>query len=412
MSYLRVIRGMIMIQQAGTVNTEIAKIIGNKKEIVNWVSYDSGFCDIYTKSGRSLSIGPSGAFETCTSSSLTSSLYWQHSLERARTKRRHRLFGLIKKRDKNNLPTKKGLKFFLKQLNGAIDLEDLATPSTRECWDYMSGIESGDVEILSRFDFNFPTVIRLNKDGRWFVTGPSISNVFYEIDPISFRKLDTIDVISQRKFNLGDYLIRTVDQRLFYGENGVLNSELNPSTLKNYPDQFISTAVLPDFRDLRCLGNGQRGKSISDNKILLRNKEDVYAAMIDIADGNAVVGDYKATNGTMKLIGVLGYIQRIRELNGNEFALRKAMDYVISNIDVSKAFRGNRRKGRPFSYKPSALRKEAAKDVMQHDGFSHIKYGGDRILVLDNLAGRLLLSISMLGAIATFSNSGVSYVRI
>lgn len=307
----------------------------------------------------------------------------------------------MKKRRPSSYTAQRGLRLSLKPLNGTIDLEDLAIPSTRERWDYMSKIESGEVGILSRFDFRFPTTIRVSHDGRWFLTAPPIYNTFYEIDPISFKKVDTIDSLFQRTFNSSDYLIRTTDQRLFYGRNEKLESELNPSTLKDVPDQFISASVFPDFRYHRYSGNGQRGKSIFDNKILLRSKNEVCDAMIDIADGNADVADYKATNGTRKMMGMLTYIQKVRDACGNECALKRAMDYVIEETDIPGVYLGSKGDGGPFKHKNLAVGAEPKKDGMQHDGFSHINYGGDeRLTVIDT--GTAIM-YSLLGVIATFS---------
>lgn len=326
-----------------------------------------------------------------------SDLYEQHLAEKLKTKRRIRESDLANRR-KGNL--RQSSREPPKLLNGHPDLEDLAAPSTMKRWEYMKHIQDGVVEIIARHDFKSAGSINVSRDGRWFLIDGS-SNYFRELDPISFKKVNAINIISSRNFNPGDYVIRTIHQRVFQGRGTTLQYELDPQTLREMVDEFFHPSTLVGFREARYSGNGYERRSLA--RILLRQAEDVYAAMIDIANGDANSSDYMTTKATMKWITTLSSIQRKRELHGGHYALHKALDYMFKDMSVPASFEGCTKKA--YSIYRNPVSEVIPSQVKYKGRSSPPRYCGDRMLIFDNFAGKLLLPIPILNAISTFSNN-------
>lgn len=193
-----------------------------------------------------------------------------------------------------------------------LDIEDIVTYTTKERWDYMSRIASGDIKVMGF-----------------------------------------------KRFQGGDFILVTDAGRMFYGRNGILEWELDRLTLREKRDEFIPATAFVGFSKKSrggfksTMGQARRNVEVKTSAPSRAQKMDtrfpLYAAIADVALNRINLYGYQG-NGFNGADEILSDVQQLRDSFGAERALASALDYIAR--DMASGLSGNSRRHRqlPLQY--------------------------------------------------------------
>ncbi len=193
-----------------------------------------------------------------------------------------------------------------------LDIEEIVTHATKERWDYMGRIVSGDVRVMGF-----------------------------------------------KRFQGGDFILVTDAGRMFYGRNDVLECELDKLTLNEKRDKFIPATAFVGFgKEPRggfksTMGQARRNVEVKTSAPSRAPKMDahfpLYTAIVDVALNRINLYGYQG-NGLNEADEILSDVQQLRDSFGAGRALASALDYIARDMASGLSGNGRRHRQLPLQY--------------------------------------------------------------